>query len=345
VINAYLLALGALTLLGGALGDRYGRRRLFVVGAIGFSVMTVGCAIAPGPLALLVLRFVQGAAGAMLVPNSLAMLEASFGEADRGTAIGRWAGWSGTSTAIGPLLGGWLIDAASWRWVFAAIAPVALVAAWLASDKSAPAERGGSRHIDYVGAVLMVLGLGGVTAALIDGPRLGFGHPTILAMLAVGATLLVTFAVVERRSESPLLPPPLFRSRAFTGANVATVLMYAALGGVLLLLMLQLQGNMGYSALESGASLLPANALMLTLSPAAGRFAQRHGARGPMTAGALVAGVGMLLFCASFRGEPTWGQSCQPWSYSAWASRCSWRRSPRRCSPRRRTAMPEWRPE
>ena len=296
VINAYLLALGALTLLGGALGDRYGRRRLFVAGAIGFSVMTVGCAIASGPLMLLVLRFLQGSAGAMLVPNSLAMLEASFGEADRGTAIGRWAGWSGTSTAIGPLLGGWLIDAASWRWVFAAIAPVALVAAWLASDKSAPAERGGSRHIDYVGAVLMVLGLGGVTAALIDGPRLGFGHPTILAMLAVGATLLVTFAVVERRSESPLLPPPLFRSRAFTGANVATVLMYAALGGVLLLLMLQLQGNMGYSALESGASLLPANALMLTLSPAAGRFAQRHGARGPMTAGALVAGVGMLLF-------------------------------------------------
>ena len=296
VINAYLLALGALTLLGGALGDRYGRRQLFIVGAIGFSVMTVGCAIAPGSLVLLVLRFAQGAAGAMLVPNSLAMLEASFGERDRATAIGRWAGWSGTSTAIGPLLGGWLIDAASWRWVFAAIAPVALAAAWLASGRGAVTDRSGRQHIDYVGAVLMVLGLGGVTAALIDGPRLGFGDPIIVAMLAVGAILLVAFAVVERRSGSPLLPPRLFRSRAFTGANLATVLMYAALGGVLLLLMLQLQGNMGYSALQSGASLLPANALMLALSPAAGRFAHRHGARGPMAVGALVAGVGMLLF-------------------------------------------------
>jgi len=296
VINAYLLALGALTLLGGALGDRYGRRKLFVAGAIGFSVMTVGCAIAPGPRVLLALRFMQGAAGALLVPNSLAMLEASFGEEDRGTAIGRWAGWSGTSTAIGPLLGGWLIDAASWRWVFAAIAPVALAAAWLASGKSEATDRGGSQRIDYVGAALMVLGLGGVTAALIDGPRLGFRDPIIVALLASGAIVLVAFAVIERRSESPLLPPRLFRSRAFTGANVATVLMYAALGGVLLLLMLQLQGNMGYSALESGASLLPANVLMLALSPAAGRFAHRHGARGPMTVGALVAGVGMLLF-------------------------------------------------
>jgi len=296
VINAYLLALGALTLLGGALGDRYGRRKLFVAGAIGFSVMTVGCAIAPGPRVLLALRFMQGAAGALLVPNSLAMLEASFGEEDRGTAIGRWAGWSGTSTAIGPLLGGWLIDAASWRWVFAAIAPVALAAAWLASDRNAVSESGGGQRIDYVGAALMVLGLGGVTAALIDGPRLGFRDPIIVALLASGAIVLVAFAVIERRSESPLLPPRLFRSRAFTGANVATVLMYAALGGVLLLLMLQLQGNMGYSALESGASLLPANVLMLALSPAAGRFAHRHGARGPMTVGALVAGVGMLLF-------------------------------------------------
>jgi EmrB/QacA subfamily drug resistance transporter len=296
VINAYLLALGALTLLGGALGDRYGRRRLFVAGAIGFSVMTVGCALAPSPMVLLVLRFVQGAAGAMLVPNSLAMLEASFNEEDRGTAIGRWAGWSATSTAIGPLLGGWLVDAASWRWVFAAIAPVALAAAWLALGRSVASDRGGGQHIDYLGALLMVLGLGAVTAGLIDGPRLGFRDPVILGLLAAGAILLIAFGVVERRSESPLLPPPLFRSRAFTGANLATVLMYAALNGVILLLVLQLQGNMGYSALQSGASLLPANALMLTLSPAAGRFAHRHGARGPMTVGALVAGVGMLLF-------------------------------------------------
>ncbi len=296
VINAYLLALGALTLLGGALGDRYGRRRVFVAGAVGFSVMTVGCALAPGSLVLLVLRFVQGATGAMLVPNSLAMLETSFGEEDRGTAIGRWAGWSATSTAIGPLLGGWLIDSASWRWVFAAIAPVALAAAGLALGRSVKSDRGAGQHIDYIGAVLIVLGLGGVTAGLIEGPRLGFGDPVILGLLAGGVILLIAFGVVERRTESPLLPSTLFRSRAFTGANLATVLMYSALGGVLLLLMLQLQGNLGYSALESGASLLPANALMLALSPVAGRFAHRHGARTPMTIGALVAGAGMLLF-------------------------------------------------
>jgi len=300
VINAYLLALGSLTLLGGALGDRYGRRLLFVVGAVAFSLATFGCALAPGSLVLLVLRFVQGSAGALLVPNSLAMLEASFGEEERGTAIGRWAGWSAVSTAIGPLLGGWLVDAASWRWVFACVAPVALAAAWLAFDRTferrRPDETESTRRIDYAGAALIVTGLGLLTSGLIDGPRVGFGQPLILTMLVVGVLLLVAFAVVEHRSRSPLLPPTLFHSRAFTGANIATVLIYAALGGVILFLVLQLQGNVGYSALESGASLLPVNALMLTLSPLAGRVAHRNGARGPMTIGALVAGAGMLLF-------------------------------------------------
>ena len=296
VINAYLLALGALTLLGGALGDRYGRHRLFAGGAFGFAAATMGCAVAPSALVLLVLRFIQGSAGAMLVPNSLAMLEASFDAEERGTAIGRWAGWSAVSTAIGPLLGGWLVDAGSWRWVFAVIAPVALVAAWLALGAPAASDRGASHAIDYVGAALMVLGLGGVTAGLIDGPRLGFGEPLILAMIATGALLLVAFAFVEHRSASPLLPLTLFRSRPFTGANVATVLMYAGLNGVIVFLILQLQGNLRYSALESGLSLLPTNALMLVLSPRWGRFAHRHGARGPMAGGALVAAVGMILF-------------------------------------------------
>jgi EmrB/QacA subfamily drug resistance transporter len=299
VVDAYLLALGSLTLLGGALGDRYGRQRLFIAGAVGFAVATAGSALAPSSGVLLGLRFVQGTAGAMLVPNSLAMLEASFSEEERGTAIGRWAGWSAISTAIGPLLGGSLVDAASWRWVFAVITPVALGAAWLALGGAttqrlddAPAER----PIDYAGAALMVVGLGALTAGLIDGPRLGFGRPMILGALIAGVLLHVAFALLEHRSNSPLLPPALFRSRAFTGANVATLLMYAALNGVLLLLVLQLQGNLGYSAVESGAAFLPSNLMMLVLSPVAGRFAHRHGARGPMTAGALVAGAGMVLF-------------------------------------------------
>jgi EmrB/QacA subfamily drug resistance transporter len=299
VINAYLLALGALTLLGGALGDRYGRRKLFVTGAVAFAVATAGCALAPSSLVLLVLRFVQGSAGAMLVPNSLAMLEASFSEEERGTAIGRWAGWSAVSTAIGPLLGGSLVDAGSWRWVFAAIAPVALAAAWLAlggEDTSRGGARGKERTIDYTGAALIVTGLGALTAGLIDGPRAGFTQPLILGLLGAGAVLLVAFAVVEHRTESPLLPPSLFHSRSFTGANIATVLIYAALSGVILLLVLQLQGNLGYSALRSGAALLPMNFLMLALSPLAGRLAHRYGPRVPMAAGSLVAAAGMLLF-------------------------------------------------
>jgi EmrB/QacA subfamily drug resistance transporter len=296
VINAYLLALGALTLLGGALGDRYGRRRLFGAGAIAFSAATVGCALAPGAPVLLGLRFVQGIAGAMLVPNSLAMLESSFNAEERGTAIGRWAGWSAVSTAIGPLLGGLIVDAASWRWVFACIAPVALTAAWLALGAGSPKEDGSDQPIDYGGAALIVAGLGALTAGLTDGPRLGFTSPLILGLLVGGVVLLAVFALIEHRSESPLLPPSLFRSRSFTGANAATVLIYSALSGVILLLVLQLQGNLRYSALQSGASLLPANLLMLTLSPVAGRFAHRHGARGPMAAGAIVAAGGMLLF-------------------------------------------------
>ena len=299
VVNAYLLALGALTLLGGALGDRYGRRRVFVTGAVAFAVATIGCALAPGALALLVLRFVQGAAGALLVPNSLALLEASFSEEERGTAIGRWAGWSAVSTAIGPLAGGWLVDAASWRWVFAAIAPVALAAAWLALGGDREAEsrsQDASRRVDYVGAAMIVLALGSATAGLIEGPRVGFTQPWIIASLATGVVLLAVFGVFEHRSDSPLVPPALFRSRAFSGANIATVLIYAALSGVILLLVLQLQGNLSYSALASGAALLPVNVLMLVLSPLAGRLAHRAGPRVPMTIGALVAAVGMVLF-------------------------------------------------
>ncbi|MBA3496934.1 MAG: MFS transporter [Gemmatimonadales bacterium] len=309
VLNGYLLTLSALMLLGGALGDRFRRSTVFAVGCVGFAVASVGCALAPGLPALVALRLIQGAAGALLVPNSLAMLETAFAGDERGAAIGRWAAWSAVSTAAGPLLGGWLVDAGSWRWVFASVVGFALAAAWIAARHmpgeavaGAPidADADAAGRIDYLGAVLVTLGLAGAIGALIEGPDRGFGHAGVLAAGCGGIGLLVAFAIVEhrlaRRGARPLLPLEVFRSRQFTGANGTTLLVYAALGGLFFLLMPQLQGNLGYSALGAGAALLPVNVLLLALSPIAGRLSARIGPRYPMAAGALLAGVGMLLF-------------------------------------------------
>jgi EmrB/QacA subfamily drug resistance transporter len=297
VLNGYLLTLSALMLLGGSLGDVHRRRRIFILGLLGFAATSVLAALVPTLELLVVVRLLQGGAGALLVPNSLALLEVSFAEEDRGTALGTWAAWSGVSTALGPLLGGWLVDALSWRWVFAAAAPFAVAAAWVAARKVPGVQRAGvqARSVDYLGAALVTLGLAGVVGALIAGPGEGFTHPGVLLAGVGGAALLVAFGAVERRARDPLLPLSLFRSRQFTGANLTTLLIYAALGGLFFLLMLQLQNVLGYSALAAGAALLPVNALMLLLSPMAGRLAQRIGPRWPMTAGALVAAGGMLL--------------------------------------------------
>jgi EmrB/QacA subfamily drug resistance transporter len=317
VLNGYLLTLTALMLLGGALGDRFRRPAVFAAGCVAFAVTSAGCAVAPGIVSLVLLRVVQGAAGALVVPNSLAMLESAFQGDERGEAIGLWSAWSAVSTAVGPLLGGWIVDAASWRWVFAGVVVLALAAAGIiarhettsaaspagtpARDAIAsPAAGPAAGHVDYTGAILVTLGLGGTIGALIDGPHRGFGSPTVLAAGLGGVILLGAFVVVEdrvaRRGAQPLLPLAVFRSRQFTGANVITVLVYAALNALLFLLMPQLQANLGYSALAAGASLLPANILMLALSPAAGRLSARIGPRLPMAGGALVTAAGMVLF-------------------------------------------------
>jgi EmrB/QacA subfamily drug resistance transporter len=299
VLNGYLLTLTALMLLGGALGDRFRRSRVFAVGCIGFAVASVGCALAPTLVVLVLLRLVQGTAGALLVPNSLAMLETSLAERDRAEAIGQWAAWSAFSSAAGPLLGGWLVDAVAWRGVFAIMVPFALAAALLAL-RHTPPERVSREPVDYSGAVLATLGLAGTVWALIMGPALGAGHPAVLGSGAAGVALLVMFVVAERRADRaglrPLLPLGVFRSRQFTGANVTTLFVYAALNGLFFLLMPQLQLTVGYRALMAGAALLPVNVLMLVLSPLAGRVSARIGPRLPMTVGALVAGAGMLLF-------------------------------------------------
>jgi EmrB/QacA subfamily drug resistance transporter len=299
VMNAYLLSLTALMLLGGSLGDRYGRASVFQGGALGFAVATAACAVAPGPLALFLARAIQGAAGAMLVPNSLAMLGDAYSGEERSVAIGRWAAWSAVSTAVGPLLGGSLADASSWRWVFAVVIPFALVAAWMAwRHRAACVANQGKRHIpvDYAGAALVSLGLAGVVTGLIAGPGTGFDHPPVVAALGLGTLMLAGFGLVEAHKASPLLPLDVFRSRQFTGTNLTTLLVYASLSGLFFLLMLVLQNGLGYGALAAGASLLPVNVLMLALSPRMGRLAERIGPRWPMTVGAAVAALGMLLF-------------------------------------------------
>jgi EmrB/QacA subfamily drug resistance transporter len=304
VVNGYLLTLSALMLLGGALGDRFRRSRVFAIGCIGFAAASVGCALASSLPVLVALRLLQGAAGSLLVPNSLAILETSFGGDERGAAIGQWTAWSAISSAVGPLAGGWLVDAGSWRWVFASVVPFALAAAWIAVRHApaagAPADRRAAGRVDYSGAALVTLGLAGLVGALIVGPELGLGNPVVLAAGIGGVALLGAFVLEERRlgrqRAHPLLPLEVFRSRQFTGANVMTLLVYAALSGLLFLLMPQLQANLGYSALKAGAALLPVSVIMLALSPVAGRVATRIGPRLPMAIGALVAAVAMILF-------------------------------------------------
>ena len=300
VMNGYLLTLSALMLFGGALGDRGSRPRVFALGLIGFAVSSVCCGLAPNIALLIAARVVQGIAGALVVPNSLALLETTFHGEARGAAIGKWSAWSGASTALGPFAGGWLVDAASWRFVFFSIVPFAVAAAWIAFRHASAAEKSTKRQssssLDNAGAVFATLGLAGVVGALITGSDAGFTSPLVLASLIAGLLLLGGFVFVESRAQTPLLPLDVFGHREFVAANLNTLFVYASLNGLFFLLMLQLQNGLHYSAVVAGASLLPVNALLLLISPRSGHLAERIGARIPMAAGSLIAAVGMLLF-------------------------------------------------
>jgi len=299
VMNGYLLTLSALMLFGGALGDRGSRPRVFALGLIGFAASSVGCGLAPNIVLLIAARVIQGIAGALVVPNSLALLETTFHGEARGIAIGKWSAWSAVSTALGPLAGGWLVDAASWRFVFFSVVPFALAAAWIAFRHASAADKTRMREtssLDYAGGVLATLGLAGVVGALITGPDAGFTSPVVLALLIAGLLLLGGFVFVESRARTPLLPLDVFGHREFVAANLNTLFVYASLNGLFFLLMLQLQNGLGYSALVAGASLLPVNGLLLLISPRSGHLAERIGARVPMAAGSLIAAIGMLLF-------------------------------------------------
>lgn len=296
ILDGYLLTLSALILLGGALGDAFGRARVFVIGLVGFAATSFAAAFAPNLEMLVTLRLLQGAAGALLVPNSLAVLETVFAVDERGRAIGQWAGWSGASTALGPLLGGVILEVTSWRVIFAIVAPFALAAAWIAHRTLPAATARNRRSVDYSGAALATIGLAGVITALISGPVSGFATSWVIAAGAIGCAALIAFVIFEKKAAKPLLPLAIFRSRTFTGANLTTLFVYAALSGLFFLLMLQLQNVMGLSPLWAGTALLPINFLLLILSPIAGGIAARVGPRWPMTVGAAIAGAGLLLF-------------------------------------------------
>lgn len=296
VLDGYLLTLSALLLAGGAAGDRYGRKAVFIAGLVLFTLASLACGLAPSGAALIGARLVQGVGAAALVPGSLALIDAGIVAADRGKAIGVWAGMSGVTTALGPFVGGWLVDTASWRWVFWINLPLAAVALLLAvrhlpGKQDSVARKG---RFDSAGTALVTVGLSGVVFALIEGPARGWGTVTVAAGV-VGILALVAFPILESRVSAPLLPPGLFASRQFTGANLTTLAVYAALGAAMFLLTLQLQQTLGYSALAAGAATVPSTVIMLLASPKVGEVAQRIGPRLPMTIGPLVAGAGLAL--------------------------------------------------
>jgi EmrB/QacA subfamily drug resistance transporter len=294
-LSGYTLTLAAFILLGGSLGDRLGRRRVFVWGATGFAVTSLLCALSPGVEILSAARMLQGVAGAMLAPGSLALIAASFDPRDRSAAIGAWSGLSGVASAAGPFVGGYLIEQASWRWIFLINLPMAAVVVAVAL-RHVPESRDDQAdpHLDVAGAGTGVLWLAALTAALIGWGATGL-TPAVVAALAVAVVGLVGFVLVERRSPHPLVPLDVFASGRFTASNVVTFVVYAALSGVFFALSLQLQLVAGFSPVAAGAALLPITAFMLAGSAGVGRLADRLGPRPFMTAGPLVCAVALLL--------------------------------------------------
>jgi EmrB/QacA subfamily drug resistance transporter len=296
VISGYLVTLASLILLGGSLGDRYGRRRVFELGVIWFTLASIACAGAPTVEVLIAARVVQGVGGALLTPGSLAIIEASFRREDRGRAIGAWSALGGIAAAVGPLLGGWLVEAASWRAIFLINVPIGVLVVW-ASRRHVPETRdtAQSGRLDVLGSVLVTLGLASLTFALIQASERGSDSPGVIAAGGIAVVALSLFAVVELKSSHPMLPLEIFRSPEFTGANLVTFAVYAALGGVFFLLVVFLQITLGYSAVQAGAATLPVTVLMLVLSARMGALAQRIGPRIPLTIGSLLIATGTLL--------------------------------------------------
>jgi EmrB/QacA subfamily drug resistance transporter len=294
ILDSYLVTLSALLLLGGSAGDRYGRRSMFVVGLAGFVVASVLCGLAPGVGFLIVARALQGVAGALLVPASLSIISSVFDGDDRGRAIGAWSGLAAVAGAVGPLVGGWLVDAGSWRLIFFLNVPVAAAAAAIAVRHVPETSDDEAGPLDVTGAALVSAGIALVAYGLIE-------HSFVAGLAGIAG--LVAFLAVERRDDHPMLPLSLFASGQFSGTNLTTVAVYGAMGAAMFLITLRLQVTLGYSALEAGASFLPFTGLMLLLSARVGGLAQRIGPRLPMTVGPLLSAGGLLLFARIGPGD------------------------------------------
>lgn len=307
IVEAYMLFLASLILLGGALGDRWGRRRVFAAGVALFAAASAWCGMTPNVEQLIVARGVQGIGAALLVPGSLALISANFSKRNRGRAIGTWAAFTAIASGVGPIVGGWLVQAVSWRWIFFLNLPLALVVlavTWWrvpeSRDESSPLR------LDLAGAVLATLGLFGLVFGLIEGGSSGFSGGRVLLSLAFGAAGLVAFAVVEARRREPMVPPALFRSRTFAGANLLTLFLYCALGATMFVLPFNLIQVHKYSVVEAAAALLPFVAVMSLLSRWSGGLMDRYGSRLPLTVGPLIAACGFALFTRAAHGGGYW---------------------------------------
>jgi EmrB/QacA subfamily drug resistance transporter len=296
MVTGYTLTLASFILLGGSLGDRFGRRRIFLVGVVWFAIASLLCGLAPNAGLLIAARALQGVGGALLTPGSLSIIQASFSGEARARAIGAWSGLGGVATAIGPFLGGWLVQEVSWRWVFLINVPVAAAVVWIAV-RHIPETRdpGATGRVDIAGAALGALALAGTTYALIEAPSGGAGSLQVLASGILGLAAAAAFLVVEWRTGHPMLPLRIFGNRQFSAANAVTFLIYAVFGGIFFLLVVHLQVVAGFSPVASGTAMLPITALMLVLSPRAGALSARIGPRMPMAIGPLVCAVALLL--------------------------------------------------
>lgn len=306
VVESYGLLLGALTLVGGSLGDLFGRRRMFLLGVVIFAVASVWCGLSTSVAQLIIARSIQGIGAAFLVPGSLALISASFDEKTRGQAIGTWSGFTAITTAVGPLMGGWLIEHASWRWAFFINLPLGAAVVVISLWRIPESHSASAKRVDWLGALVVTAGLAGLVYGFIESVNLGWNDPRVFLSLIGGFVCLILFVVVEARESSPMVPLTLFQSRAFSGANLLTLLLYGALGIWMFLFPMELIEVRGYTATAAGAAMLPLVLLMFALSRWSGGLVARYGPKLPLMIGPVIAAAGFVLFALLLSGNSYW---------------------------------------